>query len=345
MSHSIKLGILGTGRISRIILPMLPKETITLAGLFDVNTESAEALSKDLDGIPIFESSEALIHSPNIEAIYIATPPDSHAPLMRQAATAGKHVICEKPWVLHGNEAKTTVSALKEFTDIKIGCCSARFRFNPAANLAADYIQNGKLGKLRYVRILSDTTPPLNLDKLPPWKRVSGSAGGGLAADWCVYELEWLRGTLGELFDPIEVTSVFDDWKREGTDLESSYQVSIRCGSGVKILLTRTAQVGPPEHIVQLRGEETGLDVPFAPDSSIETAIHYTLDSEGKIKGTTLKDTQPDWEQILMGPIVDLAQAVRSDHDPIAPAASQLLIHHVLDAIYASGKSRLPVTL
>jgi predicted dehydrogenase len=336
----LRLGVIGTGQISQIVLPMLPANEVTLCGLADVNVEAAKTLAEKLGNIAVFETPSALLAAPEIEAVYIATPPATHSALVEEALSAGKHVICEKPWTLNAAEARALAETAARFPDLKLGCCSSRFCFSPAADAARDALKNGSLGKLIRVRLHATGGLPGSIDHLPEWKRNAATAGGGVSADWCVYELEWLRSVIGDAFDPITVTASFGFWRRENSSLESSYYAVIRCASGLEVVVSRQPEIGPRRHSIELRGEVGGLDIPFAPDHLDKSARLHTLEADGKtLKTEEIGAPTTDWAGILYGPITNLARAIRNNTEPSATAEGQITVHAVLDAIYASAQT------
>ena len=338
----VRLGVVGAGQISQIVLPMLAGSDLVVAGLADLNQEAAQAQAAKLGGVPVYPDPAALLAAPDIEAVYIATPPATHGALVEAALSAGKHVLCEKPWTLDAAEARSLAETVRRFPGLRVGCCSSRFCFSPTSRAARALMAEGALGRLRRVRIFSTGGPPSGVDRMPAWKRSIATAGGGMAIDWGVYELEWLRFVLGAAFDPCEVSATLDYWRHEGTDLESGYHAVIRCASGLEVILTRQPEIGPSRADVELRGETAGLDVPFATGAG---RLHR-LQADGKsIETVECCEPTTGWSEILSGPIVDLARSVRTGTEPSATADGQILVHSVLDAIYTAARERRVVAI
>src|SRR3954469_24187891 len=72
-------------------------DDVTLAGVFDIDAEAAAKAATDHKTIA-FATFETLCTSGDVDAVVIATPPATHAPLVREALHAGLHVYCEKPF-------------------------------------------------------------------------------------------------------------------------------------------------------------------------------------------------------------------------------------------------------
>src|SRR5438128_2197671 len=80
-------------------------------------------------GIPDIQDVGALLARPEIDLIYIATPPFLHHPQARQALEAGKHVICEKPLALNLKQADDLIGLAEKKNLIVIA--NLMQRYNP----------------------------------------------------------------------------------------------------------------------------------------------------------------------------------------------------------------------
>ncbi len=95
---SLQLGIVGCGDFLRLQKPSIDKTTaVKVAGLYDPMQERSQAYTKDWSDARIYESAEALIDDPVIDAVAIFVPPWLRKPLLVRAAQNGKHIITTKP--------------------------------------------------------------------------------------------------------------------------------------------------------------------------------------------------------------------------------------------------------
>jgi glycerol-3-phosphate cytidylyltransferase len=102
---NVKFGIIGCGRVAKRI----PSESGVVSGVdvvaaYDTDKEAAMELKYQFGGIKVCDTPTQLYD--NVDAVYIATPHLSHYYYIKQALEAGKHVLCETPMVLNGEEAK-----------------------------------------------------------------------------------------------------------------------------------------------------------------------------------------------------------------------------------------------
>lgn len=95
------------------------------------------------------ESFEALLQDSNVQAVVLCTPHSMHAPQMIDAAKAGKHVFCEKPFTLTKRDAEQAVEAVRK-AGVALGLGYNR-RFHPEMVKLRDRIKSGRLGTLMHV--------------------------------------------------------------------------------------------------------------------------------------------------------------------------------------------------
>ena len=107
MSRSVRIGIVGTSWwADYLYLPSLigyPRAEV--AALCSRNQANAEALAKKFGVADVFADYRDLIERGGIEALVVATPDDTHYPIVMAALDAGLHVLCEKPMANNAEHA------------------------------------------------------------------------------------------------------------------------------------------------------------------------------------------------------------------------------------------------
>jgi predicted dehydrogenase len=331
-----------------MVAPALAKHGgIRVAAISSRSLPAARELAAIFGGADVDDDYLALIRRPEVEAVYIATPPHLHCLMMVAAIEAGKHVICEKPFVMNLGELDDIERALQGRPGVKVASCSSRFQVCPPVREAREVIGQGRLGKLMRVRLCYGMPPPVSLDKLPVWKRARDTGGGGVVMDWGVYDLDWLRFLLGALFAPVEIFGRTDCWAHEEAGLETSFSAEILCRSGLTIGWERRSEQGPPFQRVELRGTACGLDLPFMPGGTPAALTRHWYAEDRSLHSEVISRPVGDWGEILAFPILDLADAVAGERDVASPPAGARLIHSVIEALYASASSgkSVPVKL
>ena len=95
----VRWGIIGCGNVTEVKSgPAFQKaDGSALVAVMRRNGEKAKDYALR-HGVPKWtDNADALIHDPDVDAVYIATPPDSHAMYTKRVAEAGKPVYVEKP--------------------------------------------------------------------------------------------------------------------------------------------------------------------------------------------------------------------------------------------------------
>jgi len=112
----IKIGIIGAGYIAGVHAGILANdERVSLTAVHDVLPECAERIARS-SKVEIVSTPEEVISS--CDAIYITTPNTKHVPLAIAAASAGKHVFCEKPLATTVADAQLVVEAADQSTGV-----------------------------------------------------------------------------------------------------------------------------------------------------------------------------------------------------------------------------------
>lgn len=104
-TEDVRVGIVGCGRVAlRFPTEAAVVNGITVVGAYDISDKAIEHLIKKNRAIARYGNYETLLA--DVDAIYIATPHLSHYSLIKTALERRKHVLCETPMVLSGDEAK-----------------------------------------------------------------------------------------------------------------------------------------------------------------------------------------------------------------------------------------------
>lgn len=143
-----------------------------------------------------YTDAQKLIDDPNVNAIYVATPPSSHATFAIMAMRAGKPVYVEKP-LASNYEDCARINRISE--DTGVPCFVAYYRrYLPYFQRVKEIINSGQIGQVAYVQVRF-TTPPRPEDYLEnkPWRLIPDIAGGGYFYDLAAHQLDLLQDLFG----------------------------------------------------------------------------------------------------------------------------------------------------
>ena len=95
----LKLGVIGTGRIGKVHIATLVQNVpqAIVVAVADLNVAGATEVASGFGITTVYSDYKDVINHPDVEAIVICSPTDTHAQYIIEAAQAGKHIFCEKP--------------------------------------------------------------------------------------------------------------------------------------------------------------------------------------------------------------------------------------------------------
>jgi myo-inositol 2-dehydrogenase/D-chiro-inositol 1-dehydrogenase len=195
MTTTLRMGVIGVGRIGRMHAEMLARQVpgAALAMVQDADGASARRVAESL-GVTAAGDVEALLGAAAVDAVAICSSTATHADLIVAAAEAGKAIFCEKPVSLDLAEVDRALAAVDTAgVPFQIGF---NRRFDPAHSAVAAAVADGTVGEPEIVRISSRDPAP------PPLGSVRGS--GGLFLDMTIHDFDMARYVTGS-----EVAEVF----------------------------------------------------------------------------------------------------------------------------------------
>lgn len=145
---AINVGVVGVGEMGRQHAENLRRSVphAHLVAVADVNRDRALAVASELEIDAAYGNAEELAAHPGLDAVAIASPPKYHLPAILAAASAGKHVFCEKPLALSLTEADAALEAVcKAGVILQVGHMR---RYDPPYVAARERIEAGEIGQI-----------------------------------------------------------------------------------------------------------------------------------------------------------------------------------------------------
>ena len=143
MQQTIRIGIVGAGRIAKRFVPeSIFVSAVEVVDVYDINKDASYDFAKQNSLNHISQSYEELVD--NVDAVYVATPHLSHFKLSKYALEKSKHVLCETPLVLNEDEARELfkLAAEKEVVLMEAN----KTAHAPAFNHLISMIKSGLIG-------------------------------------------------------------------------------------------------------------------------------------------------------------------------------------------------------
>ncbi|WP_298771739.1 Gfo/Idh/MocA family oxidoreductase [uncultured Shewanella sp.] len=110
-----KIGIIGLGTMGKLMLEsMVNHPQFIVVGGWDTSKEACEIASKMVPNLPITKTAEFLLQGYDIDCVYIATPPSTHAHYAELASNLGLSILCEKPLGVDLSSSQHLVSLVND---------------------------------------------------------------------------------------------------------------------------------------------------------------------------------------------------------------------------------------
>jgi D-xylose 1-dehydrogenase (NADP+, D-xylono-1,5-lactone-forming) len=151
VSSKVKWGIVSTADINRRVIPGAhASDKVELLAVASRDQARADAYAREWEIPRAYGGYEALLEDSDVEAVYISLPNTMHAEWSIRALEAGKHVLCEKPFTRHSEEADAAFDTA-ERTE-RLLSEAFMYRHNPQTKKLVELVADGAIGELRLIR-------------------------------------------------------------------------------------------------------------------------------------------------------------------------------------------------
>jgi predicted dehydrogenase len=145
----LRLAFAGLGEAATLVLPQVTKlPYIQVTAAADTRKSARDRFQQESEG-EVYESVEDLCQSPNVDAVYVATPHELHAEHAICALRNGKHVVVEKPMALSIEDAERMNEAADRY-GVKLMCGHTK-SFDPPVRKMREILRTGELGPVRMI--------------------------------------------------------------------------------------------------------------------------------------------------------------------------------------------------
>lgn len=189
-------GIIGCGDVAEVKSgPAFQKcKQSQLLAVMRRNGELAEDFATR-HGVPLwYDDAEQLIANPDINAIYIATPPSTHLHYAIKGLNAGKNVYIEKPMVMSNKEAAVLEDAVINSNN-KLVVAHYR-RFLPIYLKIKSLLENNVIGDIKYTDITF--LQPHDFNDKSTWRLDEAVSGGGYFHDIAPHQIDLMYHFFGD---------------------------------------------------------------------------------------------------------------------------------------------------
>lgn len=238
MKKTIKIGVIGAGRIGKLHINNLVKNVpgAELIGIADINADKELIKwAADLGIKDVYKDPYELINRMDLEAIVICSSTNTHVDFMIAAAKAGKNIFLEKPIDLDLKKALEGIKAVEK-SGVKIQLGYVR-RFDHNYKKVREIVASGKLGKPHIIKITSR-------DAIPPTFEYA-KASGGLFFDMSIHDFDMARYLSGSEAEEISAFGavMINPQLEEIGDIDAA-TIMIRMKNGVLCIIDNVRKSG-----------------------------------------------------------------------------------------------------
>ncbi|HEX9451205.1 MAG TPA: Gfo/Idh/MocA family oxidoreductase [Burkholderiales bacterium] len=300
MGKRIGWGLIGASTIARewMIDAIRGQSSNEIVAVMSTDSGRGKAFAEANHIAASYESVDALLADPDVDAVYISTTNELHKAQALAAAAAGKHVLCEKPLALTLADAREMVAACDK-AGVVMGT-NHHLRNAASHRKIRELVQSGAIGTPLYARVFHAVYLPPHLQG---WRLNKPSAGAGVILDITVHDADTLRFIFGS--EPVEAVALSQQAGMAEGGLEDGVMAAVRfdnnalaqlhdaftvkfAGTGLEIhgsegsILGRDVMTQRPVGRVTLRNAQGETDVPLDHENLYARALRAFV---GAIRG------------------------------------------------------------
>jgi predicted dehydrogenase len=365
VKKALQLGLIGIGKAGQKHLAAL--KSIKDAGLLDIeinaicDTDDTNLKRIALEyGIPVFYSNPAfLIGDENVDIVYVCTPGDMHADLVKEVALAGKAVYCEEPLARSCPQAREmNAVALDSAVPTSSGMT---LRYDPFFIYAKQLLGKYDFGKPLLAHIREDQQFPLDQESLEQERSETSIPGGGILLHQSIQVLDVLTMFFGDV-----ATVYAQVGYHGGYGVEDQASIIMKHNDGTTSTLDSLWHHldRPDERIVEFFFENGFIGITL---ESGNNHLDYHLRGEGPVRvhpqsaeAALLDELELSSNNLALGFQESISntginkqlalsysflKAVASGNTPSPSFMDALSAHRIVDAAYESFNNKTPIDI
>lgn len=344
----IRFGVIGAGGIAdrRTIPGMLKCENAELVSVMEINMELAERCRAKWGCKRAYDSEEALLSDPEIDAVYIASPVVLHAKQAMLAADAGKHILIEKPLAMSSEEGQRVLDYC-EARGVRIAA-GLMMRYGAYVRVMKQAIAEGKIG--RPVSGYSQFTCWYP-DMPGVWRQSKAAGGGGAMMDMGVHIIDLMQYVLGSKARQV---ACFNDTLSFKYEVEDASTVMLRMENGAQCVVQTNFNI--PDQAAKWRleffgdqGRLMGENVVGQVDGGALDALFLGpqggYDAIQDVKDAVGERIEVEFGNLYQREVVSFCRSLLTGAPLEVPASDAVQVQRVMEAAYLSNETGKVITL
>jgi len=264
---TLRWGIIGAANIAKQqVIPALKQTPNNEITSIASRSGKAEALAEQFHIPNIFHSYEALLESPDVDAVYIALPNAHHKQWALAAIQANKHVLCEKPMVLTTEDLTELQQAAQKHNVLLME--AFMYRFHPQMRKVKQLLTEGTIGEILTIRARFHFTLENGGNDI----RLNPKLQGGVLNDIGCYPVNVLNYLIEETPKNIQALR-----GKSTKEMDTHIAVQLSYPSGV-LAQFDASFYGPMTQTIDIVGTKGTIQLPYAfraDENNYDGIIHY----------------------------------------------------------------------
>ena len=317
---ALKWGILGCGDVAEYKggPPLYNVEGSELVAVMRRDATKAESFAERHGAKRAYTNIEDLLADQEINAIYIATPPNLHCQQTIQVAEAGKHILCEKPMAMNTDECRQMIDVCQK-NQVTLMIAYYR-RFYPNILMMKKFLQANVIGETILARINHTSYYNPNRNEAGAWRTDQPSSGGGVLMDLGSHRIDLLIHLLGD----IESVRGYADPLYCNSEVDHSAVFTLRFQTGAHATANINWNIGVPIDDIEIHGTDSLLRC-----NSLNSG-NLTLENQDDIQDFTQKPL----EYTHTGLIEDFVNHIRTGEPICCSGEEGLKTAEIISQLY-----------
>lgn len=337
----LRIGIAGLGVIADIHARAITESgNLKLVSVFSRTEKKAREMGEKYH-VNWHTNWDHFISDPELDAVSICTPSGNHLDYGEKSALAGKHVIVEKPIEISIERAGRLIKVCKE-NKVALAVIY-QSRFIPGIQKLKEELDKNTIGKLFMGNAFINWFRNQDYYDSGVWRGTLALDGGGVLINQAIHTIDLLQWFMGDVESVYGTTATMTHERMEGED---NAVAVIRFKSGAMGIITASTSVQPAQtRRLELFGENGTVivdgDKVQIMKAGVESQSEETSDKEtatGASSPLAGFSTFPHRKQFEA-----IAGAILEGHKPPVTGEESLKSLAIVQAVYESSKTNLPV--
>jgi predicted dehydrogenase len=351
MSEPLRVGLIGVGWGALVHAPAFGAvDGYELVALCSSRPASVAAAAERL-GVPDTSTDwRAFVRRDDLDLISVSAPVQHHREMLLGALEAGKHVLCEKPLSLTGDEGREMAEAAEASDRATLACFENRW--SPEHLAIRELVAGGTVGRPSFVQVTITTGYWHRTHKPQSAWMYRRELGGGYLFGQMSHEIDFVQSLFGRVRAVCaDVRHSIDRITTSEGDIEVTADdtsgLLLRLESGALAVLTNSsAGLGASTHLFEAHGSDGTIAVHRGAGTSGSTVVHVgdaeavplTPSSRQLASGAELPPRRSSAAVQAMGLMLeDWRPAFLGEPTPVATIRDGCIVQQVIDAAIASS--------